>query len=175
MSKSLGNYVGVRDAPADQFGKLMSIPDDVLPMYFRYATAWPPEQIEAAGAALASGAEHPNAAKRRLARAVVDLYHGAGSGVAAESEFDRVFKDRQTPTELAEHSLRGGITLSDALLETGLVSSKRDARRQIEEQGSVRVDGEKWTADAALPGPEHEIQVGKRRWARVFVGAPPSV
>ncbi len=167
MSKSLGNYVGVAEPPAEQFGKLMSIPDAALPIYLQYATAWPPEVVERTVGELGSGALHPNAAKRLMARAVADLYHGAGAGDAAEAEFDKVFKAHEAPTELAEHRVGAGTTLSDALLAAGLVPSKREARRAIE-QGSVRVDGEKATIDAPLAGPEHVVQVGKRRWARVI-------
>ena len=130
MSKSLGNYVGIAEPPAEQFGKLMSIPDAVLPMYFRYATAWPPEDVDATIERLASGALHPNAAKRLLARTVVDLYHPAGSGVAAEAEFDRVFKAKQTPTEIPEFPVGAGTLLSDALLgdEAGRVEARSTTR-----------------------------------------------
>jgi tyrosyl-tRNA synthetase len=166
MSKSLGNYVGVRDAPAEQFGKLMSIPDDVLPMYFQYATAWPAEQIDAACAALASGAEHPNAAKRRLARAVVDLYHGPGAGDAAEAEFDLVFKRHEPPSTMDEVSVAPSTAIAAALKAAGLATSLREARRAIE-QGAVRIDGELVTEDGTFPAGEHVLQVGRKRWAKV--------
>jgi tyrosyl-tRNA synthetase len=175
MSKSLGNYVGIAEPPAEQFGKLMSIPDDALPMYLRYATAWDPEEIENVLGQLTSGALHPNAAKRLLARSVVDLYHGTGAGTAAEAEFDRVFKSGGRPTEMPAFVLTAGVSLSDALVACGLVGSKRAARREIAEQSSVRVDDVRWTADAPLPGPEHVLQVGKRRWARVRLGPAPTV
>jgi tyrosyl-tRNA synthetase len=167
MSKSLHNYVGIAEPPEEQFGKLMSIPDDALPMYLQYATGWQPEQVRDTVGGLADGTIHPNAAKRLLGRTVADLYHGSGAGADAEAEFDRVFKERQVPTDLPEFVLDTGMLLSQALLHTGLVASRREARREIEEQGSVRVDDVRWTADAALPGPEHVLQVGRRRWARV--------
>jgi tyrosyl-tRNA synthetase len=175
MSKSLKNYVGIAEPPDEQFGKVMSIPDDVTPMYFRYATDWPPEQVDEILGAIASGALHPHGAKRLLARTVVDLYHGAGAGGGAQAEFDRVFKEKQAPTDMPEVELRAGILLSEALLETGLVGSKREARREIEEQGSVRVDDVRWPADGSLPGPEHVLQVGRRRWARVRLVEAPTV
>jgi tyrosyl-tRNA synthetase len=175
MSKSLGNYVGIAEPPAEQFGKLMSIPDAALPMYLGYATAWDPEQIDETIRQLGAGVLHPNAAKRLLARTVVDLYHGAGAGAAAEAEFDRVFKAGERPTEMPEFDLPAGTTLADALLRCGLVSSRREARREIEEQSSVRVDDVRWSADAPLPGPQHVLQVGKRRWARVRLGSSSSV
>ena len=167
MSKSLGNYVGVAEPSAEQFGKLMSIPDAALPMYLQYATAWPPEVVQRTVGELGSGALHPNGAKRLMARTVVDLYHGTGAGDAAEAEFDKVFRAHEAPTDLDEHGVAAGTLLSDALLGAGLVPSKREARRAIE-QGSVHVDGEKRTTDSPLAGPEHVVQVGKRRWARII-------
>jgi tyrosyl-tRNA synthetase len=167
MSKSLGNYVGIAEPAGEQFGKLMSIPDDALPMYLRYATSWGPEQIDDVLARLSTGTLHPNAAKRLLARTVVELYHGSGTGAAAEAEFDRVFKAGGRPTDIPVFDLSPAATLSDALLASGLVTSKREARREIEEQSSVRVDDVRWSSDGPLPGPEHVLQVGKRRWARV--------
>ena len=174
MSKSLGNYVGIAEPPAEQFGKLMSIPDDVLPMYFRYATAWPPDEVDGTIERLASGALHPNAAKRLLARTVVDLYHGPGAGDAAEAEFDRVFKAKQTPTDIPEFRLRGRDPALRRAAGDEAGRSKREARREIE-AGSVRVDDVKATADTVLSGPEHVVQVGKRRWARIFVPSGPTV
>ena len=97
MSKSLGNYVGIAEPPGEQFGKLMSIPDALMPRYFQLTTGWLPEQVEATVEELRTGALAPVAAKRLLARTVVDLYHGAGAGEQAEAEFDRVFKDRRGP------------------------------------------------------------------------------
>jgi tyrosyl-tRNA synthetase len=170
MSKSLGNYVGIAEPPAEQFGKLMSIPDDAMPSYFRYATAWPPEQIDATVAQLQSGALHPNAAKRLLARTVADLYHGPGAGEAAEAEFDRVFKRHEAASEMPEHSVPAGTSISEALHRTGLTSSRRDARRAIE-QGSVRIDGERVADDGMFPAGTHVVQVGRKRWARITAPA----
>jgi tyrosyl-tRNA synthetase len=168
MSKSLGNYIGIKEAPAEQFGKVMSIPDELLPMYFRYATAWAPEQIDESVRALESKELHPNAAKRSIARAVVDTYHGEGAGAAAESEFDRVFKAHETPTEMDEHRIASGTSWVDALAQTGLAPSKREARRLIE-GGGVRCDGEAVAADGPVPAGEHVVQVGRRKWARYVV------
>src|SRR5439155_22528974 len=105
MSKSLGNYVGIAEPPADQFGKLMSLPDELMPDYFELATAWPLEQAHQTTKALKSGALAPVEAKRLLARTVVDLYHGEGAGAAAEAEFDRVFKAHEVPSEVREVEL----------------------------------------------------------------------
>jgi tyrosyl-tRNA synthetase len=172
MSKSLGNYVGITEPPAEQFGKLMSIPDTLLEQYHRYATG-PPSDAPAFDAARA-----PVESKRALARAVVDRYHGAGAGADAEAEFDRVFKSGATPTDIPEHDARtlagradgdGRVRVSSLLAETGLASSGKEGKRLIE-QGGVRRDGEPVTdvdatvALSELPGTVW--QAGKRRWAR---------
>ena len=100
MSKSLGNYVGIAEPPAEQFGKLMSIPDDRMPEYYRYATG-------PVGDAPTFDAARPAVeSKRALARAVVDRYHGAGAGEAAEAEFDRVFKSHDSPSDVPEHDVQ---------------------------------------------------------------------
>ena len=168
MSKSLGNYVGIAEPPAEQFGKLMSIPDAALPMYLRYATAWPPEQIEDTVTQFASGELHPNAAKRLLGRTVADLYHGPGTGEAAEAEFDRVFKRHEPASEMAELDVPAGTRLSDVLKRAELVRGSRDADRTIT-AGSVRVDGTVWRNDDVLSTGTCVVQVGKRRWVRAVV------
>ncbi len=178
MSKSLDNYVGISEAAGVQFGKLMSIPDDLLPSYLRHVTGWGPDRIEAVLTDLGSGGLHPAEAKRLLGRTVADLYHGPGAGEAAEAEFDRVFRDHRPPDEVpefrigAEEAPGGRIRLSRALAIAGLVSSSREGRRKIAE-GGVRIDG----AVAADPDVEYSVedlsgrllQVGRRAWARIAV------
>jgi len=169
MSKSLGNYVGIDESPREQFGKIMSIPDALLAMYMRYATAWEPERIDERVAALEARTLHPNAAKREVARAVVSLYHGNPAGVAAEAEFDRMFKDAGQPDEMPEFSLATGTTWVDALVDAQLAPSKREAMRLVD-QGAVRAGGAAVTENGPVPAGEHVVQVGKRKWARVRVG-----
>jgi tyrosyl-tRNA synthetase len=170
MPKSLGNYVGIDEPPGEQFGKIMKIPDPLLPMYIAHATAWPPERIDEVAAALEGGTLLPNAAKRLVARTVADLYHGDGAGAAAEAEFDRVHKDHDEPTEIPEFDLPSGTAWADALVATGLADSKRAARRSIDE-GAVRCDGEVVVdGSGAVPDGTHVLQFGRRKWARVTVG-----
>ena len=102
MSKSLGNFVGIAEPPGEQFGKLLSLPDELMPRYFTLTTGWHPDRIDEVTAALADGSLKPVDAKRLLARTVVDLYHGDGAGEAAEAEFDRVFRAHDAPDEIAE-------------------------------------------------------------------------
>jgi len=168
MSKSLGNYVGINEAPGEQFGKLMSIPDELLPMYAAHATSWEPEHVDAVTRGLTDGSLHPNATKRRVARRVIELYHGAAAGEAAEAEFNRVHRDHELPDDMPEIPLAPGTSYVDALAAAGLVDSKRAARRALEE-GGVRCDGEVVTADGPVPGGTHVVQFGRRKWARITV------
>ena len=145
MSKSLGNYIGITEPPAEQFGKVMSIPDSLLPRYMLLATGWHPDRVEAETARLASGELHPNAAKRLLARTIVDLYHGDGAGTAAEAAFDQVFKKHEVPDDipefelLPEHLMDGRIRLARLLALAGLVKSNSEGARKIAE-GAVRLE-----------------------------------
>jgi len=177
MSKSLGNYVGVAEPPGEQFGKLMSIPDDLMGQYFALTTGWGPDEVESVTAELAGAAPAERGAlKRRLARTVVDLYHGPGAGEAAEGEFDRVFRDHARPTDVPEVTVDAG-ELRDGRIEVGkllhlagLTSSNKEGRRQIA-QGGVSVDEERIEDPQATLGADELdgrlLQVGKRRWARV--------
>jgi len=171
MSKSYGNYIGLTDAPDDMFGKVMSIPDELMMKYYRLATPVDVDEIDRIEAALANGGEHPNAVKRRLAREIVALYRGAEAAVAAEAAFDRVFKRGEVPADIAEVAiaLSDPVYLPGLLKELGLVPSTGEGRRQID-QGAVKVEGEPIVAGTyelprdAVAG--RVVQVGKRRYAR---------
>lgn len=176
MSKSLGNAVGITEPPAEQFGKLMRIPDELLESYLALATGWQPEELQRAVARLRSGDSGPNETKRLMARSVVDLYHGEGAGQAAEGEFDRVFRSHEPPSDIpefllpAEALMEGRIRLARLLAMAGLAPSNAEGRRKIE-QGGVRLQGERvedpdleLTAEA-LDGAT--LQVGRRAWTRV--------
>jgi tyrosyl-tRNA synthetase len=175
MSKSVGNYVGISEPPAEQFGKLMSIPDPLMPRYFALTTGWGPDRVAEVTTALADGSLAPVAAKRLLGRTIADLYHGPGAGEAAEAEFDRVFKAGSVPTDVPDRDVARSefpMRLARLLAVAGLVESNKEGRRKIE-QGGVRLAGEKVSdpdleLDAdAVDG--RTLQVGKRAWARVVV------
>ena len=176
MSKSLGNYVGITEPPGEQFGKLMSIADQLLPRYFALATGWGPDRVDAETAALREGRTRPVAAKRLLARTVVDLYHGDGAGQAAEEEFNRVFRSHEAPAGVPtfiledDHLLEGRIKLFRLLALAGLVPSNSEGRRKISE-GAVRLDGRRITdPEAEFPPADLDgrlVQVGRRAWARL--------
>jgi tyrosyl-tRNA synthetase len=170
MSQSLDNYVAVDDAPADMFGKVMSIPDHLMPQWFRLATELPAEETEAIISGLADDSVHPAETKRRLGREVVGLYWGEDAASEAEEAFDRVFRERMTPEDIAEHSLdsKDPVHLPALLRDAGLVASTSDARRLLA-QGAVKVDGVRVSAEnlprSRLVGVV--VQVGKRRFVRL--------
>jgi tyrosyl-tRNA synthetase len=180
MSKSLGNFVGIAEPPGEQYGKLLSLPDELMPRYFTLTTGWHPDRIDEVTAALAGGELAPVDAKRLLARTVVDLYHGDGAGAAAEAAFDRVFRDHQVPNDMQElvipadaAELRDGRIRLSALLSLAFpdaVPSNNEGRRKIE-QGAVRLDGEVVTdRDLEVTPAEVDgviLQMGKRNWARL--------
>ena len=177
MSKSYGNYIGLTDAPADMFGKTMSIPDEMIAKYYRLASSKTPDEVDAIEASLADGTGDPYALKRALARDLVTTYHDADAAVAAEAEFDQVHKNREMPTDIAEVSVEisvndeGLVYLPAVLQAAGLVPSAGQARRDID-GGGVKIDGEAvaskcYNVDPAQLKSGAVLQVGKRHFARL--------
>ncbi|MGI6558658.1 MAG: tyrosine--tRNA ligase [Limnochordia bacterium] len=169
MSKSLGNYIALQDSPADMYGKTMSIPDELMDMYFELLTEVPGPELEAIRTGLVEGTHHPRDVKRRLAREIVARFHGFEAALEAEKEFDLVFVKGQLPEDMPE--LRIGpenIWIVELLRLAGFASSNGEARRLIQ-GGGVRIDGEQ-VDDVDLewvPKDGAVIQVGKRRFIRV--------
>ena len=173
MSKSLGNYVGIDEAPAEQFGKLMSIPDELIAQYYELASDVPMEEFSRLAARLEEGAEHPMDAKSRLARRVVEMYHGAAAAKKAEAEFTSVVRERNTPEDMPQVDVTGDlddekIWIVRLLSLAGFSSSNREAR-QLVEQGAVSIDGVRIADPSAQVRPAHGsvLKVGKRRFARI--------
>ncbi|MFZ0492115.1 MAG: tyrosine--tRNA ligase [Acidimicrobiia bacterium] len=171
MSQSLGNYIAIDDEPDDMFGKVMSIPDEQIVPYFELCTDLSSSEVAELAAGLSAGTLHPANTKRRLARAIVDIYHDLGSGVAAERAFDQVFKEHRPPEVLPEFRLPAGdpVYLPAMLKSAGLVGSSSDARRLID-QGGVKLDGET-VNDLELRRDVLQgatIQVGKRRFVKLL-------
>lgn len=177
MSKSYGNYVGLTDEPADMFGKIMSIPDELMPKYYRLATALPVAEVDEIEAGLATGELDPNQSKRRLAREIIKIYHDEQAAADAEEQFDRVFKAHGVPEDIEVFDIaleddpeKGGVYLPKLLADLKLVASGGEGRRMID-QGGVKVNGEV-VAKGAYHMPASELtgatlQVGKRKWARL--------
>lgn len=177
MSKSYKNYVGLTDPADEMFGKLMSINDTVVPMYYRLCSTLPVDEVDAIDAAYADGTADPYQLKRALARNICDLYHGEGAGKAAQAAFDAQFKKGELPENIAEVSVdltpndQGKIYLARVLAEAGLCASAGDARRQID-GGGVKIDQIAVAAKNYNIGPEQlhsgcVVQVGKRKFARL--------
>lgn len=184
MSKSFGNYVGLTDPPEEMFGKLMSIPDGLIPVYLRLCTDVGVAEADRIETELSGGKLRPDLGKRRMAREIVRLYHGARAAEGAEARFDLVHRERGIPEDVPEVVVARRRVFSETgpgvrvlnvpalLVELDLASTRSEARRLIA-QGGVRRDGEVVTR-------EHERftidpgqivgsvwQVGRRRFARV--------
>ena len=165
MSKSLGNYVGISEAPSEMFGKLMSIPDEAMRQYYTLCTAVPLEEVEA----ILGG--HPMEAKKRLGREIVATYHGAQAATEAQRAFEQQFVRDEVPDEMPEVSFGVGEMAVADLLARCFEVSKSEARR-LAGQGAVAIDGEK-IEDATQSVAVRDgmtVKMGKRRWARVKIG-----
>jgi len=166
MSKSIGNYIGIDEPADDQYGKIMSLPDEAMRDYFELVTRWAPDRIEALFADLERGAIHPRDVKMQLAAEIVSIYHGEDAA-AAEARFRTVHQQRVVPDEMPSQSLEGPTGIIAILRAAKLARTNSEARRLIE-QGGVRLDGEV-IADIGLEvAPQGQVlQVGKRRFVRL--------
>jgi tyrosyl-tRNA synthetase len=168
MSKSLGNYVGINEPPADIYGKLMSVSDALMFRYFDLATRVPQAEVAELRRL------HPMDAKKRLARTVTAMYHGEAAAAAAEAQFSRVVQKKEVPENIDVIHLK---TRSDGepawkiVVQAGLAASNSEARRLIQ-QGAVEIDG------ARISDPGHTVmvsglsrllQVGKRKFKRIVL------
>ncbi len=170
MSQSLGNYIGVEDSPDDMFGKTMSIPDEAMPEWFRLAADFEPDAVEEIASGLASGSLHPGDTKRLLARSVTALYWGEETAVAAESTFDKVFKDGGIPDDIGSFQVPAEDPVQvPSLIRDALGISGSEARRMLR-QGAVRLNGEVTEAQETSRGEliGRVLQVGKRRFVRLL-------
>ena len=177
MSKSLGNYVGVTEEPNEMFGKLMSIPDSVMIEYFTLVTDVPMEEITTIEAGLTDGNLHPMDVKKRLGREIVSIYHSPEAAQAAQAEFEHVFSDRETPTDIPEIVVTpellkdGKLWIVKLLIVAGFAPTNSEARRLVQ-QGAVTLDGEK----IGDPAAEIEVRdgrilkVGKLKFGKLGVG-----
>jgi tyrosyl-tRNA synthetase len=189
MSKSLGNYIGISEAPDEIFGKVMSISDELMLRYYELLSDKSIAEIEQLKVALTDGSVHPMAAKKALGREIVTRFHGAGTGDTAEENFVKRFKENEIPDEMpqicinitgqmalsAETSieLSGGPqrSLCALMTQVGMTKSNGEARRLID-QGGVKLNGEKVSntnLELTTTG-EYIVQIGKRRFARIIIG-----
>jgi tyrosyl-tRNA synthetase len=172
MSKSLGNYIGITDAPEEMFGKIMSISDDLMWRYFELLSFRPLASIQMLKQRV-SGGENPRDVKFSLAEELVERFHGSGSGTLARDAFIAVHRDKGIPDDLPLTTLTTTevqLGLAQALNDAGLVASNSEAFRMIA-QGAVRIDGERVEDRATnlTTGSDYVLQVGRRRFARVRI------
>jgi tyrosyl-tRNA synthetase len=187
MSKSFGNYVGITEQPAEIFGKLMSIPDDLMWPYYELVTDRTPEEIAALKGEVSSGKLHPMDAKMRLGQEVVSGFHGADAGKKAAENFQRVFRDREAPSEMLEIRLvrtdsgleyQGGAIGSktpkwvQVLAYLKQIKSVAEAARLVE-QGGLEIDGKivkDPTAKMEAANPvSYQVRLGKKKFLRLVI------
>jgi tyrosyl-tRNA synthetase len=171
MSQSLGNYIGLAEPPEQQYGKVMSIPDALMPAFYRLATRLPVAEVDAIIAGLDAA---PMQAKMRLGRAIVEQYHSPEAAQAAEQHFIRVHRERAMPDEIETFAFPAAelpLGLLGSMVRAGLAGSNSEARRAIK-QGSVQIDGEPVRDEGFFftATGDHIIQKGKRHFARVRIG-----
>ena len=174
MSKSLGNYIGITDAPEEIFGKTMRIPDELIVKYFELVSSKGPAEVDVIRARLKDPGTNPSHLKRELARDLVAQFHDDEAAQAAEAHFNRLFVQHERPEETRRVSIEatdGALWIIKALTEAGLCESSSAARRMIQ-QGAVKLDGEK-VSDVNLKLPPrrqvYAVQVGKRGFADIAV------
>jgi len=166
QSKSLGNYIGLVHSAQDKFGRIMTLPDNLIIDYFKVYTDVPMGEIKSYEKDLKGGA-NPRDIKLELAFEITKRYHGSKDAEKAANEFEKIFKKKEKPTEMPKATYSKGSKLVDVLAQSKVVSSKTDARRLIQ-QGGVRVD-DKVTRDidCTLEKGKHTVQVGKRRFVEL--------
>jgi tyrosyl-tRNA synthetase len=175
MSKSLGNYIGITEAPKEMFGKVMSISDPLMVRYFELLTDLPDEDLAKIKTDLASGKAHPRETKAQLARTIIARYHSQAAAQEASDAFDRQFKEKKIPEDRKRIPPPASVGWPKYLSENGLASSSSEAARLIQ-QGAVRVapggnlERIRVVKDHKSPADAHPgdvINVGKRIWAEV--------
>jgi tyrosyl-tRNA synthetase len=168
MSKSLGNHIPILAEPSDMYGKVMSLPDSAMPIFFKLVTRYTPPQVRAVEEALASGARHPRDVKMELAREIVSIFYDEMAAAEAEEHFKRVFQEHEMPEEMPEFCLAGPTNILNLIVQARLAPSKSEARRLVTQHG-VKLDGRmvdniEATVEVTTP---QVLQVGKRKFVRL--------
>lgn len=168
MSKSLGNYIGVTEAPGEMFGKIMSISDDLMWDWYNLLSFRPLTEIAQLKEDVANG-KNPRDVKILLAKEIIARFHDDAAANASEQEFINRFQKGAMPDEMPEFTLEGEIGLANLLKEVGLVATTSEANRMVQ-QGGVKIDGEKVEdAKLVITASTAVYQVGKRKFAKVTV------
>jgi tyrosyl-tRNA synthetase len=163
MSKSLGNHIPLNTSPEDMFGKVMSIPDKAMDSYARLVTRWTVEEIDAFEDAIERGDIHPRDAKMKLAKEITSAFFDDAKAEAAQENFITLFQKGDMPDEIPVYQVSGEPVLLDVLVDSGLVSSKSEGRRMLQQNG-VKVDGETATDPFIVLSLPAVVQVGKRKF-----------
>jgi len=169
MSKSLGNYIGITEAPKDIYAKILSISDELMWRYYEILSDKSLEDIAKMREDVANGLLHPKIVKENLALEITTRFYNEESATMAKSEFDNIFKSNKLPTDIAKIEVENGIWICKALVDAGIEPSTSQARRDIK-QGAVRLDQEKISNEKMnLDSGEYILQVGKRKFVKVKV------
>ena len=169
MSKSLGNYIGISEAPYEMYGKAMSIPDELMMRYFMLVTDMSIEEQEQLSKDLESGVAHPRDEKMKLAHTIVRLYHGEEAANFGQEEFVRVFQKHAMPTDIPEYKVaftKEPVFVPQLLSDAGLTASNGEARRSIK-AGAFKIDGEKCNEEHIVLKDGMVLQVGKRKFIKI--------
>ena len=172
MSKSLGNYIAVEDPPNEMYGKVMSLPDQVVIEYFTLLTDIPMPEIKDMEQAMGAGSLNPIEPKKRLAEEITAQFHSPAEASEARDHFERVIQQRQAPEQMESYSVKGldqsgaSFSIADVLVEASVAASKGEVRRLIS-QGAVQVDGEKVASDSVRLRPGSVLKIGRRRYLKI--------
>jgi len=171
MSKSLNNYIGILDEPFDKFGKIMSIPDNLMFEYFQYVLGVGQSELDEIKVGLANSTLHPNVTKKDLAKRVVAFFHGADIGATMLEQFESVFKKKNMPDEVPEFHFKRNDQLVSILVAADILESKGEARRLIKQKAIGLVGGEKIQNTEAIIDESFTgkvIKIGKRKFLRLL-------
>lgn len=169
MSKSLDNYIGITEPAENIFGKVMSLPDRVMPEYFELATYSPIEEIEEIKKEISSGSKNPRDIKLRLAEEITAIYHGEGEAKKTKEQFVATFSRRETPTEVITVEAQKDETLADLLVRTGFASSKTEVKRLEREKAIHFIEGESFGTLESFDNKKGEwvLRIGSHRFLRI--------
>jgi len=169
MSSSWGNVIALTDEPADMYGKLMAVRDDLVPKYFLLCSDVPESEIEKIKAGLSDGSLHPKDAKMRLAREIVTLYHGASAADSAENAFVNTFSKGEVPTDTQEIKAAATDKLADVLVNAKIISSKSDWRRLVDEGAITLMEKDEKVTDPHALAESGTFKIGKRRFVKISI------
>lgn len=170
MSKSLGNYIGITEAPNDMFGKIMSISDNLMWRYYELISTISIKELESLKNSVESGNFHPKIAKENLALEIITRFHNAKSAQSAKENFNAIFAQNNIPSDLKEICVESQSWICKVLCENEMVKSTSEARREIR-AGAVRIDGKKITDENfKLESGIYVLQIGKRKFLKIRVG-----